>query len=137
MYVRQVAPKGAMYFFLVRAKARAEKYIYDRGVYLTRSTAAPKHQEQNGLVERHWGTMAKLANTILLHARLNRKIFYYAVKYAQYIHDILPVRELFDADRLPTTSYYLTTNRKPSVKHFKVFGCPAIFKQYETYEKGK
>ena len=35
--------------------------------------AAPKHQEQNGLVERHWGTIAKLANTLLLHARLNRK----------------------------------------------------------------
>ena len=31
--------------------------------------------------ERHWGTIAKLANTLLLHARLNRKFFYYAAKY--------------------------------------------------------
>ena len=29
------------------------------------NSAAPKHQEQNGLVERHWGTIAKHANTLL------------------------------------------------------------------------
>ena len=92
------------------------------------STAAPKHQEQNGLVERHWGTVAKLASTLLLHVRLNHKFFYYAAKYAQYIHDILPVRDLYDTEGLPTTLYFLATNRKPTVKHFKVFGCPAIFK---------
>ena len=33
------------------------------------NSVAPKHQEQNGLVESHWGTIAKLANTLLLHAR--------------------------------------------------------------------
>ena len=32
---------------------------------------------------------------------------------------------------------FLATDRKPTVKHFKVFGCPAIFKRYETYENGK
>ena len=71
--------------------------------------AAPKHQEQNGLVERHWGIIAKLANTLLLHARLNRKFFYYAAKYAQYIHDVIPVRDLLDENGLPTTPYYLAT----------------------------
>ena len=35
------------------------------------NSAAPKHQKQNGLVKRHWGTIAKLANTLLLHARLS------------------------------------------------------------------
>ena len=89
------------------------------------------------MVERHWGTVAKLANTLLLHARLNRKFFYYAAKYAQYIHNILPVKDLYDAEGLPTTPHFLATNRKPAVKQFKVFGCPAIFKRYETYEKGK
>ena len=33
------------------------------------TTAAPKHQEQNGLVVRHWKTIMKLANTMLIHAR--------------------------------------------------------------------
>ena len=83
--------------------------------------------EQNGLVERHWGTIAKLANTLLLHARLNRKFFYYAAKYAQYIHDIIPVRDLLDEHGLPTTPYYLATGRKAAVKHFRVFWMPSNF----------
>ena len=33
------------------------------------TTAAPKYQEQNGLVERHWAEVSKLANTMLIHAR--------------------------------------------------------------------
>ena len=60
------------------------------------TTAAPKHQEQNGLVERHWGTILKLANTMIIHARLSKKFFYYAVKYAQFIHDVIPVKDLLD-----------------------------------------
>ena len=101
------------------------------------NSAAPKHQEQNGLVERHWGTIAKLANTLLVHTRLNRKFFYFAVKYAQYIHGIIPVRDLVDDDGLPTTPYFMATGRKSAVKHFKVFGCPAIFKCYEVSDDGK
>ncbi len=73
----------------------------------------------------------------MLHAQLNRKFFYYAVKYAQYIHDVLPVQNLLDKDGHPTIPYYLATSRKPAVKHFRVFGCPAVFKQYEVSESGK
>ena len=101
------------------------------------NSAAPKHQEQNGLVERHWGTIAKLANTLLLHARLNRRFFYYAAKYAQYIHGIIPVQDLLDEHGLPTTPYYLATGRKHVVKHFWLFGYPTIFKQYEVSSDGK
>ena len=101
------------------------------------SSAAPKHQEQNGLVERHWGTICKLANTMMIHARLNRKFFYYAVLYAQFIHDVIPIKDLKDASGLPTTPYFLGTNTKPNVRHFRVFGCPAIFKKYDFSSQGK
>ena len=101
------------------------------------NTAAPKHQEQNGLVERHWGTIVKMANTLLIHARLSTKFLYYAIKYAQYIHDVIPVKELYDANGMPTTPHYLATGRKPQVKHFRVFGCPAVFKKYEYNNQGK
>ena len=37
------------------------------------TTAAPKHQEQNGMVERHWAEVSKLANIMLVHARLSTK----------------------------------------------------------------
>ena len=81
------------------------------------TTAAPKHQEQNGLVEKHWGTIMKIANTMILHARLSKKFFYYAVKYAQLIHDVIPVKDLHDKNGLPCTPYQLINNQKPSVRH--------------------
>ena len=42
------------------------KWCSENKIHFT--SAAPKHQEQNGLVERHWGKIAKLANTLLIHA---------------------------------------------------------------------
>ena len=50
---------------------------------MTFDTAALEHQEQIGLVERRWSTIVRLAIiTFVLHDRLNRKFFYYPVKYA-------------------------------------------------------
>ena len=61
------------------------KWCSDNSIRFT--TAAPKYQEQNGLVKRHWVTILKLANAMIIHARLSKKFFYYAVKYAQFIHN--------------------------------------------------
>ena len=102
--------------YLVWYRHRIQIWYFLRMVFGKQSnfsTAAPKHQEQNRLMERYWVTVAKLANTILLHTWLNRKIFYYAIKHAQCIHDILLVRDLYDTDVPPTTPHqYLTTKRK-------------------------
>ena len=70
------------------------KFCGDNSIRFT--TATPKYQEQNVLVERHWGTITKMANTMLLHARLNKKFFFYAVKYAQRVHDVIPVKDSVD-----------------------------------------
>ena len=78
-----------------------------------------------------------MANTMLLHARMNKKFFFYAVKYAQRIHDVIPIKDLIDNQGLPTTPYYLLSGSKPNVKQFRVFGCPAVFKKYEFSDKGK
>ena len=72
-----------------------------------------------------------------MHARFNRKFFYYVAKCAQYFHDVISVRDLLDENGLPTAPYYLATGRKHAVKHFRVFGCPAIFKRYEVSSDGK
>lgn len=101
------------------------------------TTAAPKHQEQNGMVETHWGEVSKLANIMLIHARLSTKFIFYALKYAEKIHDVIPVRNLVDEEGKPTTPYYLAFKRHPKVSHFRVFGCPAVFKKYEVSVKGK
>ena len=47
------------------------------------------------------------------------------------------MKDLYDNDGLPTTPYQLATNRKPYVRHFRGFGCPAIFKRYEVSDQGK
>ena len=60
------------------------------------TTAASKHQEQNGSAERHWGAIMELTNTTIIHARLSKKSFYYAVKYAQFLHDIMRVKDQLD-----------------------------------------
>ena len=94
------------------------------------ATAAPKqHLEQNGLVERYWYTITKWQNTMLLHARLNKKFFHYAFKYAQRVHDyVIPVKDLIDNKGLPTTPHFLLLGSKPNVKHFRIFRCPVVFK---------
>ncbi len=74
---------------------------------------------------------------MIIHTRLSRKFFYYAVKYAQFIHDTIPVRELLDQNGLPCTLYQLINNSKPNVRHYHVFGCPAIFKRFEISDSGK
>ena len=83
------------------------------------------------------GNSYKIGNTILLHARLNGKVFYYAVKYVQYIHDVIPIKDLNDDKGFPTTPFSLATNRKPPIKHFRTFHIPAIFKRYEISTEGK
>ena len=78
-----------------------------------------------------------MTNTMIIHARLSKKFFYYAIKYAQYIHDVIPVKDLNDENGLPYRPYQLINGRKPSVRQFRVFGCLAIFKRYEISEGGK
>ena len=53
------------------------KWCIENNIRFT--TAAPKDQEQNGLVERHWGTILRMANTMIIHARLSKKLFYYNI----------------------------------------------------------
>ena len=38
---------------------------------------------------------------------------------------------------LPCTPYQLVNDRKASVRQYRVFGCPAIFKRYEINDNGK
>ena len=70
-----------------------------------KSAEVSKHQGQHGLVERSWRNIVKMANAILLHNRLCKKLFEYTGKYAQRALYIIPERDLYDKDGLPTTQY--------------------------------
>lgn len=80
----------------------------------------------------------RLAITMQIHDRLSRKFFYFAFRYAQFVHDVTPAKDLNDQNGLPCTPYYqLINNIKPDVRHFRVFGCPVILKRYKISEGGK
>ena len=104
---------------------------------ITFTSAAPKHQHQNGIVERHWGIVANMANSLILNARLSPKFFAYALKYEEKMHDMIPIRDLTDEEGRPTIPYYKAFNKKPNVQQFKIFGCPAVFKRFEISKDGK
>ena len=89
------------------------------------------------MVERHSGMILKLANNLLIHARLKRKFIYYSVTYAQYIRDVIPVKDLNDKCGFPMTPYAMATNRKHPVNYFRVCGNMANFKRYVKNDKGK
>ena len=89
------------------------------------------------MVERQSGTIMKLVKAILLYARLSKKFLHYSAKYAQCIHDIIPVKDLCDENGLPTTPRFMFPRSKPNVKHFEVFGCPTVFENYDVSESGK
>ena len=53
------------------------------------------------------------------------------------IHDFIHLKSLLDDEGNPTTPFYLATGQKPAMKHFHIFGCPAVFKCYEVTDIGK
>ena len=50
---------------------------------------------------------------------------------------VLPAKNLVKSDgKTPTTTYEILYNKQPSIQRFKVFGCPIVFKQYQTVYDG-
>ena len=78
-----------------------------------------------------------MTNTMLFHARLNKKFLYCAVKYTEGVYDDIPVKDLIDNKGLRTTPHFTLLGSKPNVKHLSVFGCSAVFKKYDFSNKGK
>ena len=82
--------------------------IYVNRKQTTSTIAAHKHQD-NGIVDRHQGTIIKLANT-----RLSQKIFYCAVKYSQFMHDVILIKDSTDKNGLQYNPYEFINNIKPN-----------------------
>ena len=97
----------------------------------------PKYQEQNGSIERHCRTSVKLANTILSHARLDKKSFIIQQNVCKESMISSQERIFVIKKSLPTTSYLLLLGPKTHVKHFEVLGCRIVFKKYDASESGK
>ena len=101
--------------------------------------AAPHHQEQNGLVERYWQEVRKIAYSLLISARLGISFFDLAIAHAWKILNVLPGSSCVvvqdDGTNQQSMPFALFYGRLPRIFRFRHFGCPCIFKVYRKEEK--
>uniref|UniRef100_A0A0A1WFC7 Retrovirus-related Pol polyprotein from transposon TNT 1-94 n=1 Tax=Zeugodacus cucurbitae TaxID=28588 RepID=A0A0A1WFC7_ZEUCU len=81
----------------------------------------PYTPQQNGVAERANRTLVEMARCMLVHAGLSESYWAEAINCAVYIRNRSPSKALDGV-----TPYEIWVERKPVVKHFKVFGCLAI-----------
>ena len=97
-------------------------------------SAAPNHQEMNGLPERLWQTARVMAFKMMTNARVGLAYFHFAITYAWQILVVLPAKStsaVKDGVVVPTTPHYLYFGEIPNVQKYRVFGCPAVCKVYK------
>jgi hypothetical protein len=63
-------------------------------------TAAPHHQEQNGLAESCWCIVRSRATSMLTYARLSFIFFDSAIVYGSYVTNVLPLKGLFTTESI-------------------------------------
>ncbi|MCO5602658.1 hypothetical protein L7F22_056794 [Adiantum nelumboides] len=88
---------------------------------IRRQLTTPYTPSQNGVVERKNRTIMEMARAMLAHASLPRSYWAEACNTAVYIQNRSPTHALQDM-----TSFQAYYGRKPTVSHFRVFGCSAF-----------
>ncbi|MCO5600080.1 hypothetical protein L7F22_054188 [Adiantum nelumboides] len=88
---------------------------------IRRQRTTPYTPSQNGIVERKNRTIMEMARAMLAHASLPQSYWAEVCNTAVYIQNRSPTHAL--QDMTPFQAYY---GRKPTVSHFRVFGCSAF-----------
>jgi IS30 family transposase len=94
------------------------KYCDDNGI--KRQLTAAYTPQQNGVAERKNRTIMDMVRSMLSCREVPKEFWPEAVNWAIYILNRSPTTTLIDI-----TPEEACSNRKPSVKHFRVFGCVA------------
>jgi len=76
-------------------------------------SAPPEHQSQNGVCERNWRTLLKMARSWLASAFLPNKFWYFALKRAAEVSNYLPLK----VNNKLTTPHELAYNSKPDLRN--------------------
>ena len=85
----------------------------------------PGSLEQNGVAERRNHTLMDMKMSMMSRSNLPEYLWGEAIKTATYILNRVPSKSV------PKTPFELWIDRKPSLNHFKVWGCPAEMKIYD------
>ena len=102
-------------------------YLQEKGCIL--ESAPPKHQHQNGLVERNWRTLVRMARSWLNSSLLPSSFWFHAIKRACEIKNYLPV----NLKGLITTPHELVYHVKPDMRClFPMFSVAYIDKEEDS-----
>jgi hypothetical protein len=92
--------------------------------------SAPRFPQQNGVVERKNRTLAEMIRTMLDEHRSPRHFWADAISTACYISN-----QIFLHSILHVTPFELHFGRKPSVSHFRRFGCKCFVLKCDNVDK--
>ena len=84
---------------------------------------------QNRIAEKRNRTLLDLVRYMLIHSSLPEFLWGEALKTAAYILNQVPSKSV------PKTPYKLWSSKKPSLRHFHVWGCKAEVRPYNPQSK--
>ncbi|RVW94715.1 Retrovirus-related Pol polyprotein from transposon TNT 1-94 [Vitis vinifera] len=103
------------------------KYLEECGI--VPQYTMPGSPSMNGVVERRNRTLKDMVRSMISHSTLPEKLWGEALKTAAYILNRVPTKAA------AKTPYELWTGRKPSLKHFHIWGCPTEARPHKPHEK--
>ena len=95
---------------------------------ITQQFSCVGRQSQNGLAERHIGSIKRFARTIMAASSVPPMLWVFAVSYVVYVRNRLPHAGI--GGDIPWRRWY-QTNEYPSLRHVRPFGCEAFYHAQE------
>ena len=89
----------------------------------------PGTPQQNGVAERRNRTLMDMVRSMVSNTNLPDSMWGDALKMAMYVLNRVPTKAV------PKTPFELWTGRKPSLNHFRVWGCPSEVRIFNPQER--
>lgn len=98
-----------------------KNYLNAEGIVLKETNL--DSPEENSLAERYIRKVKDMATTVLNRSGVPDYLWEDAIKYADDTLDVIPVKNVLGVQKTP---YELFFGKKPSITHFRPFGCEAV-----------
>ena len=100
--------------------------------------AAPEHQEMNRQVEVTRRMLRTIIHSRLVYARVLEASIHFSLMYMMnHILPVIPIKDMINKDRKPTTPFKLATVTNPSVSHLRVLLCPCVVQKATVHVEKK
>jgi hypothetical protein len=103
------------------------KFLEEHGICA--QYTMPGTPQQNGVAERRNRTLMEMVRSMLSNSSVPFSLWMEALKTAVYLLNRVPSKAV------QKTPFELWTGRKPSLRHFHIWGCPVEARIYNPHEK--